>query len=184
MKRTAANALKLSAVAAAAWLGFEGFVGTAMVPTHGDRPTIGYGSTFWEDGRPVQIGEKITRERATVLAIGELDITYAQCVRNDLGETPVTQVEFDIAADFTGQYGCTTWKRSQMSANAKAGKYDEMCEAYLEYRFITAKTPGKDPRWQYVSPSKYRFDCAAEGNRECAGVWTRQKSRYSKCVMQ
>ena len=73
------------------------------VPTQGDVPTIGHGSTRYEDGRRVTLADPpITRKRAVELALGELDRTYAQCVRDSLGATLVNQTEFDQAADFAG----------------------------------------------------------------------------------
>lgn len=46
----------------------ESFRSKPYRPTPKDRPTIGYGNTFWEDGRPVSMSDApITQERAQQL---------------------------------------------------------------------------------------------------------------------
>ena len=187
-QRKPAAALALSAAAIAGWLAFEGFRAAPYVPTQGDVPTIGFGSTHYEDGTRVTMADApITRKRAEQLALGELDRTYAQCVRNSLGATPMHQVEFDQAADFAGQYGCAAWKASSMRSKTQAGDYPGACTAYLQYRYMTsARREG--PGWQVSKrnaagqPTRWRFDCATPGNKVCRGVWTRQLARHEACM--
>ena len=62
--RIAAAGLSLSAAALVGLLAHEGFTGHAVIPVQGDRPTVGFGSTFREDGRPVQLGDTITPQKA------------------------------------------------------------------------------------------------------------------------
>ena len=197
--RVAAAALSLSAAAGTAWIASEGDGPKSVsqsgevllhpyVPTQGDVPTIGHGSTRYEDGRRVTLADPpITRQRAVELALGELDRTYAQCVRDSLGQTLVNQTEFDKAADFAGQYGCGAWRGSSMLTKTKAGDYPGACRAYLGYRFMTsARREG--PGWAAYQwgkagqPTRWRFDCSTPGNKICGGVWTRQQTRYSACM--
>ena len=179
--RTAANGLKLTAVALLAWLSFEGFVAAPYVPTKGDVPTIGYGSTHYEDGTRVRMTDPpISRDRATQLALGELDRTYATCVRKALGTTKVNQTEFNIAVDFAGQYGCAAYSNSSIVKATKAGDYPQACRNYLKYKYMTDARGG--PGWEQTGPKRYRFDCSKPGNKVCRGVWTRQLSRYDQCT--
>ena len=60
VKRTKIAALSLSAAALVALVAQEGYTDKAVVPVKGDRPTVGYGSTFRDDGSPVQMGDTIT----------------------------------------------------------------------------------------------------------------------------
>ena len=46
----------------------ESYTDKATVPTQGDRPTVGFGSTFHEDGTPVQMGDTTTPVRALIKA--------------------------------------------------------------------------------------------------------------------
>ena len=197
--RVAAAALSISAAAGAAWIASEGDGPKSVsksgevllhpyVPTQGDVPTIGHGSTHYEDGRRVSLADlPITRKRAVELALGELDRTYAQCVRSSLGQTLVNQTEFDKAADFSGQYGCTAWRGSSMLIETKAGNYPAACRAYLNYKFMTSvrrEGPGwVDYQWDKAGkPTRWRFDCSTPGNKVCRGVWTRQLTRYNACM--
>ena len=54
--RIAVAALSLSAAGFVGILLSEGYTDTAIIPTKGDVPTLGFGSTFREDGSRVQIG--------------------------------------------------------------------------------------------------------------------------------
>lgn len=197
--RVAAAALSLSAAAGAAWIASEGDGPKSVsksgevllhpyVPTQGDVPTVGHGSTHYEDGRRVTLEDPpITRQRAVELALGELDRTYAQCVRASLGQTLVNQTEFDKAADFAGQYGCSTWRGSSMLAKTKAGDYGGACRAYLGYKFMTSghrEGPGWVAyQWDKAGkPTRWRFDCSTPGNKVCGGVWTRQLARHNACM--
>ncbi|WP_415164616.1 lysozyme, partial [Ottowia sp.] len=131
-QRTPVALLAVSAVAAAAWIVAEGFSPRPYVPTQGDVPTIGHGSTHYEGGTRVQMSDPpITRQRARELALGELDRTYAACVRNSLPDALTHQAEFDVAVDFAGQFGCRAWANSSMRVRIAAGDYRAACDAYL-----------------------------------------------------
>ena len=197
--RVAAAALSLSAAAGTAWIASEGDGPKSVsqsgevllhpyVPTQGDVPTIGHGSTRYEDGRRVTLADPpITRKRAVELALGELDRTYAQCVRDSLGQTLVNQTEFDKAADFAGQYGCGAWRGSSILAKTRAGDYASACRAYLAYKFMTSARRESVAWVPYEwgksgAPVRWRFDCSTPGNKICAGVWTRQLERHNACM--
>ena len=183
--RVAVGTLTISAAAATGWIASEGFSDKPIIPVQGDRPTIGHGSTFWEDGTPVKMTDgPITRQRAYSLAIGQLDKKYAKCVRDGFSpHVQMAQVEFDQAADFAGQYGCLTWNNSSMHASYELGDYEHACEGYLKYRlFHTRQRPANTYGWQLLKDGRWRFDCSLPGNKVCRGVWDRQIVRYSKCI--
>ncbi len=62
--RIAIGALSLSAAGFVGLISHEGFTDRAIIPVKGDRPTVGFGSTFRDDGSPVQMGDTITAPRA------------------------------------------------------------------------------------------------------------------------
>lgn len=63
-QRFAAKALTVSAAALLALAGVEGFRSAPCISTQGDVPTIGYGSTVYEDGtRVTLVDPPITKER-------------------------------------------------------------------------------------------------------------------------
>jgi GH24 family phage-related lysozyme (muramidase) len=165
-KRTAVAALALSAAGFAAWIASEGFTPGPVIPTKGDVPTIGHGSTRYEDGRPVKLTDPpITRKRAAELA-RNLHSEEEPRFKASLPGAMLTQGEFDLYLDFTGQYGIGNWRASSMRRHLLAGEYRKACDALLRYRYAAG------------------FDCSTPGNRRCSGVWTRQQERHAKCIAE
>lgn len=160
--RTAVAALALSATALVAIVASEGYTERAVVPTKGDRPTIGFGSTFRDNGTPVQMGDTITVPQAlarTLAHIEKDESALRQCVT-----APLHQREYDLLVDFSYQYGAKATCASSMVRLVNAGQYAQACGAYLRYRFAAG------------------YDCSTPGNKRCWGVWTRQLNRYNQCI--
>jgi lysozyme len=69
----------------------------------GDRPTIGWGNTFYEDGSPVKLGDAITQNRA--------DLLFLNIIRNfeqevdSLVTSEVNQNQFDALCSFAYNVG-------------------------------------------------------------------------------
>lgn len=162
-QRIAVALLSVSLAGFGAWTTNEGFTDHAIIPTKGDVPTIGHGSTRYEDGRPVQLGDRITPQRAELLA-RNLMTKDEKLFAATLPGVRLHQAEFDIYLDFTGQYGIGNWRRSSMRRELMAGNYVQACAALLKYRFAAG------------------FDCSTPGNKRCLGVWTRQLDRNAKCM--
>ncbi len=162
MLRTRIAALSLSAAALVALAVHEGYTDEAVIPTKGDRPTVGFGSTWRDDGSAVQMGDTITPVRALQRTLAHVQKDESQiksCVT-----APLYQREYDTMVDFGYQYGVPTLCKSSMVRLANEGKYTESCNAYLKYRFAAG------------------FDCSTPGNTRCRGVWLRQLERQKKCL--
>lgn len=166
-KRIAVAALSVSAAGFAAWQAHEGFTSTAVIPTKGDVPTIGHGSTRYEDGTKVRMGDTITRQRAAELARNLMRKDEQQFAAT-LPGVKLSQVEYDVYLDFTGQYGIGNWTNSSMRRELLAGDYADACRALLKYRYAAG------------------YDCSSlvngQPNKRCWGVWDRQVTRYNKCM--
>lgn len=164
--RVAVSALVLSVAGFLGWQASEGFRSDPHIPTKGDVPTIGFGSTRYEDGTPVRLTDKpITRERAEQLA-RNLHSEEETRFRASLPGVSLTQGEYDLYIDFVGQYGIGNWRGSTMRRELLAGNYRQACDALLRYRFSAG------------------YDCSTPGNRRCPGVWTRQQQRHAKCLAE
>lgn len=162
-QRIAVTVLSLSAAGFATWQASEGFTPEAVIPTKGDVPTIGHGSTRYEDGRPVKMGDTITPARAEVLA-RNLNSQAEKQFAASLPGVKLHQVEFDVYMDFIGQYGIGTWLKGSPRRDLLAGNYAQACNDLLKYKFAAG------------------FDCSTPGNKRCAGVWARQLERHAKCM--
>ena len=161
-QRMAVALLSMSAAGFGAWKLSEGFTDTAVIPTQGDVPTLGYGSTRYEDGRPVKMGDTITPARAELLA-RNLNSQAEKQFAASLPGVKLHQVEFDVYMDFIGQYGIGNWRASSMRRDLLAGNYGQACTDLLKYRYAAG------------------FDCSTPGNKRCWGVWSRQLERHAKC---
>lgn len=175
--RVLAAALALSAAGFSAWQASEGDgpvveqagveVHLPYIPTQGDRPTIGHGSTRYEDGTPVTLVDPpITRERAEQLA-RSLHEEEEQRFRASIPGVKLFQEEYDLYIDFAGQYGIGNWRASSMRRELLAGNYIKACDALLRYRYAAG------------------YDCSTtvngKPNKRCWGVWTRQLDRHAQC---
>lgn len=169
-QRVAVGLLTFSAAAFAGWQASEGFSDKAIIPTRGDKATIGHGSTRYEDGRKVKMGDKITRPRAEQLARNLLKKDEQRFAASLLPTTRLTQDEYDVYIDFIGQYGIGNWRGSSMRRNLLAGEYVKACDALLLYRYSAG------------------YDCSTtingKRNKVCWGVWDGQLKRHATCMAE
>lgn len=160
-------ALTLSAAGFAGWKASEGFSEKPYIPTQGDVPTIGHGTTYYENGAPVKLTDPpITRARAEQLARNVLSQKEQQ-FRASLPGVKLYQEEYDLYIDFVGQYGIGNWRTSSMRRHLIAGEYRQACDALLKWRFQAGRDCKKPENW---------------GPKGCKGVWTRQQERHAKCI--
>lgn len=109
---------------------FEGFSSKPYLCPAG-IPTIGYGSTYYEDGTHVKLTDApITKERAEAILRSELG-TYESAV-NSFVKVPMTQGQFDALVDFAYNAGTGNLQKSTLlkKLNAKdykgaAGEFDK-----------------------------------------------------------
>lgn len=167
--RIAVAGLTMSAGGFALWQVQEGYTPVAVIPTKGDVPTIGHGSTRYEDGRRVRMGDTITRKRAAELA-RNLMAEDERKFRATIPNVKLTQGEYDVYVNFIGQYGIGNWSGSSMRANLLKGNYEQACHSLLKYRYAA------------------KYDCSTmvngKPNKRCWGVWTRQQERHRACMAE
>lgn len=161
--RIAATALALSAGGLIALLAPEGFTPEAVIPTKGDVPTVGFGSTRHEDGSPVRLGDKVDPVRALIKAQAHI-ARDEKPFRASLEGARLHQEEYDVYLDFTYQFGLENWLGSSMRRLVFEERYEEACRALLKYKYAAG------------------FDCSTPGNKRCSGVWTRQQERVQRCL--
>lgn len=157
-------------------LSMSGFVGLtisehytdrAIIPTKNDRPTVGFGSTFHEDGRPVKLGDTTTPVRALVKAKAHIDKEEA-IFRNSLVGASLHQAEFDLYMDWVYQYGTGRWRSSSMRREVLIGNYVAACDALRLYKYSGGHDCSDPKNW-------------GKGG-DCKGVWTRQLERHQTCM--
>lgn len=135
----------------------EGYTDNAIIPTIGDVPTIGLGTTAG-----VKMGDRITPPQAIARALKDIkgyEGAVKQCVH-----VPLSQAEYDVYVDLAYNIGNAGFCGSTIVKRLNAEDYAGACEAILMWR----KAAG--------------FDCSTPGNRRCAGLWKDRQRSHSKCV--
>ncbi|HCL3413493.1 TPA: glycoside hydrolase family protein [Pseudomonas aeruginosa] len=165
--RVLVAALTVSLAGFGAWMKSEDFSAKPYVPTKGDVPTIGYGSTRYENGQSVKLTDPpITRQRGEQLA-RRLMAKDEQQFRDSLPGVKLFQEEYDLYLDFTGQFGITNWRGSSMRRDLLAGNYRQACDDLLKWRNQAGRDCSLPKNW---------------GPKGCKGVWTRQQERHAQCI--
>lgn len=112
----------------------EGFRDRAY-PDPGSRDgkpvTIGYGSTRYADGRPIQLGDTITREQADELLRREVAETETAVA--GLVKVPLTQTQFDALVSFAFNVGIGALTRSTLLRLLNAGDYGGAADQLLRW---------------------------------------------------
>lgn len=99
---------------------FEGCRLKAYMPTPQDKPTIGWGMTFYPDGRPVKMGDTINQAQAD--AFFEIIVgRFADKVDALLGDTPATGTELGAMVCLAYNIGLAGFARSSVLRHHKAG---------------------------------------------------------------
>jgi lysozyme len=154
--RIAIAALSLSAAAFVGVLTREGYTDTAIIPTKGDVPTVGFGTTegVTMDSRttPVEAAQRALRD------VTKFEGAIKQCV-----EVPLSQEEYDVYVDLAYNIGPKAFCSSTIVRRLNEGKYAQACEHILD--------------WKYVAG----FDCSTPGNKVCYGLWKDRLRVYNQC---
>jgi lysozyme len=123
--------MKLSDAGLALVRDFEGFRSSAY-PDPGSRDglpiTIGYGSTRWPDGSPIQLGQTVTRERAEAMLRNEIADTERAV--SAAVTVPLSQSQFDALASFTYNLGAGALRSSTLLRKLNAGDYASAADEF------------------------------------------------------
>lgn len=153
-QRMAVAGLVISAAAFVGIVNDEWFTDTAVIPTKNDRPTVGFGSTFWEDGRPVKMGERITPVRAVRLASHHISKEEAR-LRQCLGNTPLHQHEYDAVVSWTYNVGSGAACSSTLVRKLRARDYEGACDELLKWKYVA----GRELRGLLLRRERERAQC-------------------------
>jgi lysozyme len=163
--RIAIAALTLSAGGLIGLVINEGYRGEAYIPTRGDVPTIGFGTT-----QGVKLGDRIDPVTALMRKHREISTEYEAAVKRCV-KVPMYQYEFDAMVDTTYNIGATAFCNSTMVRRLNAENYRGACDAILLWKMYTDRSTGR------------RYDCSTpEAKRICGGLWTRRQAAHKQCL--
>lgn len=152
--RLSIAAIALSASGVVSITSSEGFTSKATIPTKGDVPTYGYGTTRKIDGSPVRMGDTITRKQASELVnrdVSRFSAAIKRCVT-----VPLTQGEFDAYVSLAYNIGSGAFCKSTLVKRLNAGDYAIAC--------------AEIKRWDKM------------GGRVLRGLTARRDREYRMCV--
>jgi len=87
-----------------------------------NKETIGYGNTFYEDGSPVKMGDKITKDRAESLfelIADSFAVKVKNCIQKDINEN-----QFAALVSFAYNVGIGNLKSSTLLKKVNANPND------------------------------------------------------------
>lgn len=117
---------------------FEGFSEKAYIPIKDDKVTIGYGQTFYANGRSVRIGDRITQARALTeleaLVGRDFLARLAACIT-----VPLTQNEFDAYMSLAYNIGTAAFCKSTLVKKLNAGNYAAACSEILRWKYAKGR---------------------------------------------
>lgn len=97
-------------------------------------PTIGYGNTYYLDGRKVKMTDKpISRDEAKRLKMAVINKDFAPAVRKALADSkvPITQNMFDACVSLAYNIGVSAFAKSSVVRYLNAGNKQKAGDAFL-----------------------------------------------------
>lgn len=159
--RMAIAGLTLSAAAFVGILTRESYTDTAVIPTKGDVPTVGFGTTGG-----VKMGDRTTPVKAVQRAlvdVSKFEGAIKQCVKS-----PLSQAEYDAYTDLSYNIGPTAFCSSTIVKKLNTGDYAEACAAILRFKYAAG------------------YDCSTlvdgKPNKRCYGLWTDRMRVHAICM--
>jgi lysozyme len=160
--RTPIAALALSASALIGIAMKEGYTDKAIIPTKGDVPTLGFGTTTRPDGSPVRMGDKTNPVEA--LGRKQRDLVKFEGAIKQCVKVPLYQAEYDQYVDLSYNIGSTAFCSSTIVKRLNTYDYAGACNAILLWKRVAGQ------------------DCSIPGNKVCWGLWQRRLETHDKCL--
>ncbi|HKM19362.1 MAG TPA: lysozyme [Aliarcobacter sp.] len=110
---------------------FEGFSSVAYL-CPAKIPTIGYGNTFWEDGRKVNLGEQISKAKALELLEYVANKDFAQKIFTHI-KVEVSQNQFDALVCLAYNIGVGNFVKSTLLKKINAGDFKGAGDEFLKW---------------------------------------------------
>ena len=136
-RRNAILGLTISAALLTSIATHEGYSSKAYRPLPPDVPTIGFGTTVYPNGSPVQMGDRVTREQAmnylkhdTQKFIKEMH----RCIK-----VPISQGEFEAYVSLTYNIGSGAFCRSTLVKKLNTYDYQGACKEILKWSYFKGK---------------------------------------------
>ena len=125
-------------------------------------PTIGWGMTYYPDGRRVSMGDRLTQEQADDMFEIILERDFAGPVRNLLGNTPTSPSQFGAMVALAYNIGVKGFIGSSVLRRHRAGADGaEVTKAFQMWNKARGKILNGLVRRRNAEAALYRSDFAA-----------------------
>jgi len=131
-KRNEIAAISLSATALVAIALHKGYKDMAYIPTPGDVPTIGFGTTGG-----VKLGDKTTPTQALSRAM--VDIQKFEGAVKSCVQVPLTQGEYDAYISLSYNIGSSAFCNSTLVKRLNQSEYALACQEILKWNRFQGK---------------------------------------------
>lgn len=102
----------------------------------GGRTTIGWGSTFYEDGKPIKLRDTISVERAEALLMHELKLI--QVVLNSYN-LELNQNQYDALISFIFNVGISSFRRSTLLKHLQLKDYNSASKEFIKWNKVVRR---------------------------------------------
>ena len=116
---------------------FQGFSSTSYLDVV-NIPTIGFGNTFYEDGRKVKLGEQISKTDALKLLEVVANRDFADKIFPSI-KVKVTQNQFDAMVSLAYNIGTGAFLKSTLLKKVNAGDFTGAGEEFLRWNKANGK---------------------------------------------
>ena len=116
---------------------FEGFSSTSYLDVV-NIPTIGFGNTFYEDGRKVKLGEQISKTDALKLLEVVANRDFADKIFPSI-KVKVTQNQFDAMVSLAYNIGTGAFLKSTLLKKVNANDFTGAGEEFLRWNKANGK---------------------------------------------
>lgn len=116
---------------------FEGFSITSYLDVV-NIPTIGFGNTFYEDGRKVKLGDQISKTDALKLLEVVANRDFADKIFPSI-KVKVTQSQFDAMVSLAYNIGAGAFLKSTLLKKVNAGDFTGAGEEFLRWNKANGK---------------------------------------------
>lgn len=155
--RMAIAALAMSAAGFVGITSREGYTNNTIIPTKGDKPTNGFGTT-----EGVKMGDRTNPVKALQRAL--VDVQKYEGALKQCVTVPLHQAEYDVYVDLSYNIGSGAFCSSTIVKRLNDGDYLGACNAILKFKYAAG------------------FDCSTPGNKRCAGLWADRLRVHAQCV--
>ena len=116
---------------------FEGFSSTSYLDVV-NIPTIGFGNTFYSDGRKVKLGDQISKTDALKLLEVVANRDFADKIFPSI-KVKVTQSQFDAMVSLAYNIGAGAFLKSTLLKKVNAGDFTGAGEEFLRWNKANGK---------------------------------------------